>query len=308
MKPGAKAKLKSKPKRPATPLAKQILRQARQKLLRVAELSASVIHDTHQRNQRCEVMMVASGLAYITIVSAFPMAALSFVIFQSLGGTERLLEALVPIVDQTLTPRTGEKVLEGLKLLLERLSSGTLTAFSLIVLTCSSMALFSSVEQAINRVWETQNTRSLIRRVVVYSMLLTLGPVVFSIALGAGSSDLTLGNILPRAAFGYPLAVAVFFALYKWAPNRSVHWVPALIAAVFTASLWHLVRFGLRQYLSTVYYADYYGRIYGSVGIVVILVILIFIAWLVVLVGASLSVAIQKQMEEERGKLNRRGR
>ncbi|MEE8584107.1 MAG: YihY/virulence factor BrkB family protein [Acidobacteriota bacterium] len=277
----------------------RILKQALQASAQAAHLGAEVAHDTYRRAQRCEVMMVASGLAYITIVSIFPIMALSFVIFQAVGGTERLLEALEPIVEQTLTPRTGEKVLDGLRMLLERLNSSTLTAFSVIVLALSSMALFSSVEQAINRVWESKITRSLIRRITIYALFLTLGPVVFSVALGVGTSDLSLGGVLPRAAFGYPLAVAVFFAVYKWAPNRSVHWLPALVSAFFTATLWHLVRFGLRQYLSTVYYADYYGRVYGSVGIVVILVALIFVAWLVVLIGASLSVAIQKQIEEE---------
>ncbi len=279
---------------------RRIAKQALQASMFTAQLIAEVAHDTYRRARRCEVLMVASGLAYITIVSIFPMMALSFVIFQAVGGTERLLEALEPIIQQTLTPKTGLKVQEGLTMLMERLNSGTLTAFSFIILAFSSMALFASVEQAINRVWESKITRSLIRRITIYALFLTLGPVVFSVALGVGTSDLTLGGILPRAAFGYPLAVAVFFAIYKWAPNHSVHWLPALVSALFTATLWHGVRFGLRQYLSTVYYADYYVRIYGSVGIVIILVLLIFIAWLVVLIGASLSVAIQKQIEEGR--------
>ncbi len=272
--------------------------QLRNRLRRISRLVLDVLLDTYRHAVHFDIMMAASSLSYITIASLFPLTALTFVIFKTVGGLERILQTIKPFIEQNLAEGVGIEVYQRIAALEQTIDAGKMTATSLIALAVSSFSLFYNIEVGINRIWETKIRRSIFQRIATYWFFLTFGPVAVAVAVGLASSDAEgFRDLIPSGVTSFVLGTAFFFLVYKFAPSRRVHWVSALVAALFTFTLWRVTLFGFSLYSAYLLSQNYYSRIYGGLTAVAVLIILIFIAWIVVLIGATLSVAIQRQLE-----------
>ncbi|HSR66467.1 MAG TPA: YihY/virulence factor BrkB family protein [Acidobacteriota bacterium] len=256
---------------------------------------------TYRHCTKMQLSMMASSLSYITILSILPLIAFGFVVFEYVGGLESLFDTLRPFLTQYLAADTVPRVTESIR----EIEVRALGVGSIVGLILASMALFSSVESALNKVWRIKVRRPILRRITVYVMFLVLGPALLAAAGVAASRGLFLKGLVPLGWWGtvlslilYALTVGILYLLYKMVPDRSVKAVPALAAAVFTATTLQVARWCFSVYTSWVAAAtDYYNKIYGGLAAVALLVIWIFIAWLVILIGASLSVVVQHRQE-----------
>jgi membrane protein len=255
------------------------------------------LRDMVHQVREAQLPVVAGHLAYITILSIVPLLAVSFSIFQAFGGMEKLYDTIEPIILNNLAQAASEDAMKAIRGFITNIHAGTLGATGLVGLIFTSMAMLSSVEQAINRVWKTHVQRSLFQRVASYWLFITLGPLAMAFAVGAAtSSDIPLSGILPSGTGLFIITALVFFAIYKWVPNRRVDWRPALIAGMLSAVVWNLARWSYAVYTARVLT---YRNIYGSLAAVPILLLWIYIIWMVVLSGAAVTAALQKRFEFE---------
>jgi membrane protein len=92
-------------------------------------------------------------------------------------------------------------------------------------------------------------------------------------------------TILPHAA----LWIA-FTAMYVLMPNTRVRLLPALIAGIVCGSLWEVA---FRFYTTFNIGVARYNTIYGTFAVLPVFIIWLYISWIIVLVGAKMSYAIQ---------------
>jgi membrane protein len=152
--------------------------------------------------------------------------------------------------------------------------------------------MLSSVENAINKMWKTRVSRSFFYRMCSYWVFITLGPLALSVLVGIGiSSSVPLEKFLPTGSVLFLIGIALFFFIYKWVPQAKVNSACALISAAITASFWNLARWGYTYYTREIVA---YNTVYGSLGAVPILLLWIYIAWVIVLAGVALTVALQR--------------
>jgi membrane protein len=71
--------------------------------------------------------------------------------------------------------------------------------------------------------------------------------------------------------------------MYRFVPNTQVRWTHALLGGVFTAVGLELAKRGLAWYLAKV---PTFSAVYGAFATVPILLIWIYVAWVIVLLGA----------------------
>jgi membrane protein len=261
----------------------------------VARTVVLVLRDTRELIQSAQLLMVASSLAYTTILSIIPLLAVSFSIFQAFGGLDKLYATIEPVVINNLAEGSSEEVMVQIRHFIGNIHAGALGAGGMVGLIFTCMSMLFSAEKAINRVWNAPMNRTLFQRVSSYWLLITLGPLAMAFMLGAGiSAQIPLTRYLPSGTGGFLLAIGLFFVTYKFVPHRRVHWMPALIAAWVTAVAWNVARLGYAVYTSKVLT---YSKIYGSLGAVPILLLWIYIIWVVILSGAALGAALQKRAE-----------
>ncbi|HWQ28598.1 MAG TPA: YhjD/YihY/BrkB family envelope integrity protein, partial [Dehalococcoidia bacterium] len=140
--------------------------------------------------------------------------------------------------------------------------------------------------------------RSWARRITQYWTLLTLGTILLfttfyvgekfkSWAADVGESTGLMGRgPVALAVIGYSVTVVISTLLlllaYLTVPNTKVRWRPALVGAFVAAVLWEAGKWGFTQYLR---YSAAYERIYGSIALIPLFLLWVYLTWLIVLLG-----------------------
>jgi membrane protein len=183
--------------------------------------------------------------------------------------------------------------------------SGTAGVVGALMLIIIVIQLFTSVESAFNAVWGVRRGRSWLLRVVFYWTILTLGAVLFFTSLAALSVAAFINVFFEKLPFGAELLralqwtlpslsvlvlVAILTLFYRYIPNTRVYWWAALIGALFVTALLYL-----NNYLAFLYFKRVVlqNSLYGSLGILPVLMLGLFIFWFFMLVGGQVSYAVQ---------------
>jgi membrane protein len=183
--------------------------------------------------------------------------------------------------------------------------SGSAGAFGLFSLILIVLLLFNSIEEAFNGIWGVRTGRSWLMRVAFYWTILTLGAVLFFAALtllGTGAFINVFMERLPFGAellrvlswslpmFSFTLLVALLTLFYRVIPNTRVFWSAAAIGAIVVGALLLLNNYLAFLYLRRVYLTK---SLYGSLGMLPVLMLGLYIFWLYVLIGGIISYAVQ---------------
>ena len=245
------------------------------------------------------ILLRASALSYSTLLAIVPLLAIAFSMLKGLGFHSRLERVLVNYL-------TAEQEVLSSKII--EYIGGTdfkaLGAFGTALLIYAVVMMISNVERTFNELWGVARQRPIARKIPNYISVLFLGPflMVLSSALIASFSSNTIvtalsrypvfehffvlfSNILPHAA----LWVA-FTVMYLLMPNTRVKFLPALIAGIICGSIWESA---FRVFTDFNIGLARYNTIYGTFAVLPIFIIWLYISWLIVLVGAQLSYAIQ---------------
>ncbi|HEY9247972.1 MAG TPA: YihY/virulence factor BrkB family protein [Rariglobus sp.] len=179
---------------------------------------------------------------------------------------------------------------------------GTLGAITLIIIV---LQLFTSVETSFNEIWGVRRGRSWILRIVFYWTVLTLGAVLFFAAVTGLSAGAWFNAFETRVPYGSEVVATLRFFLpagslvilvamltifYRTIPNTHVWWRAALIGALVVAALIVLNNFLAFLYLKRVVLQR---SLYGSLGLLPILMFGLYVFWFFVLLGGQVSYAVQ---------------
>lgn len=183
-------------------------------------------------------------------------------------------------------------------------TAGIVGVITLIVIV---LQLFTSVENAFNEIWGVRQGRTWVMRVVYYWTVLTLGAVLFFAVvttLSAGAYFTVVERSLPFGLGGavveflrwllpslsIVLLMGVLALFYKFIPNTRVLWRSAAAGAVLVGLLVVANNYLAFLYLSKVVQQR---SLFGSLGILPILMFGLYIFWFFLLLGGQVSYAIQ---------------
>ena len=190
--------------------------------------------------------------------------------------------------------------------IVERLNFGTLGGIGLLMLVWTVISVIGNVEQAFNRVWGVSETRPFFRKVTDYLAVVIIlpflavaassVPVLAALERKMASFDAAVG--LSRFA-GFPvfrvLWVLVILSLgfclvLRGAPNTHVRFRPALAGGFLAAvgfSVW--LKLCLRLQIGVAKYSQFFG----TFAAVPILLFWVYVSWMILLVAAEVSFALQ---------------
>jgi membrane protein len=179
---------------------------------------------------------------------------------------------------------------------------GTVGAITLIVIV---LQLFTSVETSFNEIWGVRRGRAWVMRIVIYWTVLTLGAVLFFAALTGLSAGAVFNAFEAHLPYGAEVVaslklllpagslvvlVAMLTIFYRTIPNTHVWWRAALIGALVVAALIVMNNFLAFLYLKRIVLQK---SLYGSLGILPILMFGLYVFWFFVLLGGQVSYAVQ---------------
>jgi membrane protein len=207
---------------------------------------------------------------------------------------------------------------------IQKTQSGALGVTGTVLLIFAAISLLSQIEVAFNEIWGVERGRSWFMRIVLYWGVLSLAPILLIVAIGLATGPhlkaterfvTTLpfvGSFLFQFGFQLlPILVLclTFATFYMLMPNTKVHCRAALVGGLVGGLLFHLNSICSVLYVSRVVSNS---RIYGSLGLIPVFMIGLYICWLILLFGAQVAYAFQNRVtyleEKQVENINQRGR
>ncbi len=268
------------------------------KLPPLGDLARSVARRLY--DDRC--LQIASSLTFTTLLSIVPFITVAltvisaFPLFRTMNGTLQnfVLQNMVPESAVTITAYTEQFTANAAKL----------TAVGLAILAVTAIVLLLTIERAFNDIWRISHARPVFQRVLVYSTLLTIGPVLIgaSLSLTSWLVSFSLGFVsdIPGAGVSLLKTVPVVLTslalalLYLTMPKRRVALQDALFGGLLGGLAFEVMKRGFAFYVTQF---PTYKLVYGAFASVPIFLLWIYLSWLVVLFGAVVVAALPEWRE-----------
>lgn len=241
----------------------------------------------------------AGSLTYTTLFAVVPMLTVFLVIISSIKALEPARQQVQQLIYSNFLPKTTLAFDKALDAFTDK--SSNLTIIGVLFLFVTTVMMLTSIETVFNRIWRVKETRGGLIGFMRYWTIISLGPIILGSAFVL-SSTLASMNVLSNNFAGYELNGALllwtlsfsltilgFFILYWTIPNRNVPIKAALIAGVFSAVVFELLKnlFGVVMSNFTSY-----QLVYGAFAAVPIFLLWIFLSWNIILMGVEISYAI----------------
>ena len=249
-----------------------------------------------QRFTEDRLSLVASSLTFTTVMAVVPLLAVALAIF----AAHPLFQVLSGVLQQWLVDSLVPEAIA--KQVMSAMSQFTMKAHRLgyagfAVLIGSALALVFTIDRTLNNIWRVKEARSLWTRLVVYSVLLAFGPLLLAASLWLTTmvamwSQSIVGRASVRLFYSsleFLLVWGGLFALYRFVPYAKVLSRHALLGGLFATASLELAKKILTVYLMKM---PAYSMIYGAFATVPVLLIWIYVAWLLVLLGAEIAAAL----------------
>jgi len=241
----------------------------------------------------------AGSMAYFAILSIFQLIVLGVVILSYFLGEGAARNFIIEQVVNA-TPLEADTVAEIIDGVIA--SRGGVGIVSVIFLLWGALGLFSALNRGIASAFVTAKPRDFLRDKLVGLAIVGLVGVLALLALGIGF----LTNILRHSAsdaiaavpggdaaltlFGLlvPLLLIfiAFLAIYRITPNRPVSLAEVWPAALLATILFSILRIGFTFFATEV---ANYDTVFGPISTAIILLVFLYFASVVVLLGAELA-------------------
>jgi membrane protein len=246
-----------------------------------------------------DLNMRAMSLVYTTLLSLVPLLALSFSILKGFGVQNQLRNTLVTVLE----PLGDEKAVELTDTIIgfvNNMNVGVLGVVGLGFLVFTVVSLMQKIESAFNSVWRIRLARSFGERFTTFLSAITVGPLLIFSAMaitGLALNSSFMGYVQSHALLGglvdvltgllpFALIVTAFTFLYMFIPNTSVRLPAAFGGGLVAGILWKALSLGFTTYAAG---ASNYQLIYATFATAILFMIWLYLNWLILLIGASIS-------------------
>ncbi|CAN0572520.1 unnamed protein product, partial [Laminaria digitata] len=170
------------------------------------------------------------------------------------------------------------------------------------------------IEKSFNQLCGAPGGRPWLRRIMLYWTILTAGSLLLAATFLAGDAftkwvisiagqESLVGAVMAGYGVSVLISTILLVGAYTTIPNTRIHFRSALAGAFFAAVLWELGKLGFTTYLR---YTTTYAKFYGSIAILPLFLLWIYLTWLIVLFGIQASYALQNFSRLVESKLNAR--
>lgn len=255
----------------------------------------STAQTLRQRFVNDHLPLTASSLTFTTTIALVPFITVALAVFTAFPMFSTLQTVLQKWLIESLVPDS-----------ISRQVLGYLTQFSgqasrlgvagVAVLFITTLTMILTIDHTLNGIWQVRRLRPLRQRVFIYWAAITLGPLLLGASLTLTSYAISASKGL---VVGLPGGVQFLFnvlefvllaggmaAMYHFVPNTYVKWAHAWAGGLFVAAGIELAKKLLVFYLTLM---PSYSVVYGAFAIAPILLIWIYVAWLIVLMGAVIA-------------------
>jgi membrane protein len=253
---------------------------------------------TYARLRDVQLARTAASLSFTTLLALVPLASVAIAFVARFPIFERGLDAFEAFLMKDLFPISGAALVhEHVVRFAEQ--AARLSGLSIVLVCFTAGLALHTVEREINAIWGIRQGRSLPRRMVLYALGLTAGPVVIGAVVSITTWVIaqSLALVPLRKTVGETvvrLLPFVFFAvgltlLYGFVPARRVPAAAAVAGGVLAALALEAAKHAFTYYVTRI---SVYQAVYGALSALPVFLVWIYLCWIIVLAGAAVSAAL----------------
>ena len=249
-------------------------------------------------HKNCQYL--AAAISFYALFSIFPLSLALISVLGFLIGPQidqgQLVQNIADII-----PISGDLISQNLEGIL---NTRTITGIlSFLGLVWASSAVFGAIRKGINAAWGVTVPRPFLKeRMIDIGLVFGAGFLILIILFTAPiieviqeitkaispNKELPFNTLWPILS-NLVSPVLIFFSIfsiYKWLPNTTVNSIYIIPGALLSSSCLILVQMIFIWYVSTF---SPYNIVYGSVGVLIALLVWVYISALILLFGAQLT-------------------
>ncbi len=239
--------------------------------------------------------LTASSLTFTTTIALVPFFTVALAVFTAFPMFAKFQDVLQKWLIASLVPdNIARQVLGYLNQFAGKASK--LGSVGLAALLVTALALIFTIDRTLNSIWRVRTLRPLGQRLLIYWSGITLGPLILGVSVTITSYavsasrglviDLPGGVGLLLDGVQFLMVAAGMAAMFHYVPNTQVRWGHAWMGGLFVSTGMEVAKRLLALYLSMV---PSYSVVYGAFATLPILLVWIYLAWVIVLLGATLT-------------------
>jgi membrane protein len=242
----------------------------------------------------------AASLSFTTLLALVPLATVAFGFATRFPVFERWLETLEGFLLKHMLPASAQTVIQQYVREFTDNAIG-LTGVSLVFVAITAVVATATIEREFNAIWGIARARPLGRRLAIYALGLTVGPVLVGASLSLTTWLITESlAVLPSPSrvaawllepIPFLFTTAALTLLYAAVPARKVAPRHALAGAMLAALAFEAAKHGFALYLRQV---PTYRLVYGALAVLPVFLVWIYLCWIIVLAGAAVTATLEQ--------------
>ena len=240
----------------------------------------------------------ASSLTFTTVLAMVPLFAVALAVFTAFPMFGKFQDTIQRWLVESLVPESIARQVLGHVTQFARKAS-RLGSVGLMAVVVTALALMITIERTLGQIWRVEQQRPFPKRVLLYWAAITLGPLLLGASLAITSYLVSASRLWVEVPAGslrwlldgveFALVALCVSGLYFYVPYTRVRWRHALTAGVLAALGLELAKRVLTWYLAAM---PTYSAIYGAFAALPILLVWVYLAWVIVLLGAVLAASL----------------
>jgi membrane protein len=239
--------------------------------------------------------LTASSLTFTTTIALVPFFTVALAVFTAFPMFAKFQDVLQRWLIASLVPdNIARQVLGYLNQFAGKASK--LGSVGLAALLVTALALIFTIDRTLNSIWRVRTLRPWGQRLLIYWSAVTLGPLILGVSISVTSYAVSASRGLVLGLPGgvgllldlaqYVMVAAGMAAMFHYVPNTRVRWGHAWMGGLFVSTGLEVAKRLLALYLQMV---PSYSVVYGAFATLPILLVWIYLAWVIVLLGATLT-------------------
>ena len=277
------------------------------KLQTVVRRFPSLMRSVARRAGKTGLARTAGSLAFTSVLGLVPLATVAIAFVARFPIFQQWLDALeVFLLKYTLPGSANEVVHRYVREFTEK--AVQLTGVSVLFIAIAATLVIATVEREINAMWGIGAKRPFTKRLAVYILGITVGPVLVgaSISVSTWLVSQTLASIAREFTLAhfavellpFVLSTLALALLYVIVPNRHVPLYYAFAGALPAALAFEGAKYGFALYVKNV---PTYEIVYGTLAALPVFLIWIYVCWLIVLAGAAITATLTLEADARAG-------
>lgn len=255
---------------------------------------------TYQKFNFDDCSNKSAASAFTTVFALVPLMTVFFSIFTSFPQFQHMKSNIQTYLFTQLLP--GSALADTVVSYLTKFGSNTkaMGILGAVVFVASAVILVSQVELNFNSLWGIHKKRPLAKRVLIYYLTITVTPFLIAGSLYLTSNIQNLiyrsSTFVPYASFfsnyfaPYMMTTTALILIYKYLPYTHVEWKAAIISGITGAILWEVSKILFTYYVAAVVI---YSKIYGSLSVIPIFLLYLFLCWIIFYFAAEIGTILQ---------------